>query len=282
MAPLMTRDAMLARLGAIRPWDFVVVGGGATGVGIAVDAASRGYAVAAARAERLRQGHVEPQHEAGARRRALPRAGQHLARHGGAARTRGCCAPTLRTWSHALPFVVPGYDWWEAPVLRDRAEDCTACSPGAQGSAALADPLARMRRSQRFRRCDRRACAAASLYYDGQFDDARLLINLVQTAAEQGAVLLNYARVTGCHHDHRTAGSTAWSRSDVETGRELRVPRAVVINATGPFCRRRAAAWPSPARRADRAEPGHPPRVRPLVPARRLGHHGAARHRTAG
>ena len=92
---------MLARLAASArgPWDIVVIGGGATGVGIAVDAASRGYDVAAARAARLRQGHVEPQHQARARRRALPRAGQHLARDGGAQGARACCGRTRRTWS---------------------------------------------------------------------------------------------------------------------------------------------------------------------------------------
>ena len=96
----MTRESTLARIERHRgPWDFVIVGGGATGAGVAVDAAVARLRGAAAGAERLRQGHVEPQHEAGARRRALPRAGQHLARHGGAEGARHSCARTRRTWS---------------------------------------------------------------------------------------------------------------------------------------------------------------------------------------
>jgi glycerol-3-phosphate dehydrogenase len=72
------------------------------------------------------------------------------------------------------------------------------------------------------------------VYYDGQFDDSRLLINLVQTAAEQGATLLNYVRVTGFNvgPDGFVDGVVA---VDEESGRELRVGTRVVINATGPF-----------------------------------------------
>ncbi|HVY73616.1 MAG TPA: glycerol-3-phosphate dehydrogenase/oxidase, partial [Puia sp.] len=70
-------------------------------------------------------------------------------------------------------------------------------------------------------------------YHDGQFDDARLAINLAQTAAEQGAVVLNYVKVTGLLKEHdRVAGVTA---KDIETGREFRLKAKVVINATGVF-----------------------------------------------
>ena len=81
----------------------------------------------------------------------------------------------------------------------------------------------------------RRGLRGGVTYFDGQFDDARLVVNLVQTAAEQGAVVLNYARVTGVTKTACRRRSTAsWlstSRPDASCG----CRRASIINATGPF-----------------------------------------------
>ena len=91
-----------------------------------------------------------------------------------------------------------------------------------------------MPRWSRSPRCAQPGLRGGVLYYDGQFDDARLLINLVQTAAEQGAVLVNYAPVTAVTRD--TGGSIdGVVARDLETAAEYRVPARVVINATGPF-----------------------------------------------
>ena len=73
------------------------------------------------------------------------------------------------------------------------------------------------------------------IYHDGQFDDSRLLINLVQTAAEQGACVLNYARVTSLRKDSDGSVSGLAFR-DEESGRDHNVSARCVINATGPFC----------------------------------------------
>ena len=94
----MTRSEMYRRLRAhAGVWDMIVVGGGATGAGVAIDAARRGYDCPAVGIERFRQGDLQPQHQAGPRRRALPGARQPLARRGGAqgARTPApkCSAP---------------------------------------------------------------------------------------------------------------------------------------------------------------------------------------------
>jgi glycerol-3-phosphate dehydrogenase len=72
------------------------------------------------------------------------------------------------------------------------------------------------------------------VYYDGQFDDARLLMNLVTTAAEQGAVLLNYAPVIGLTRDGEGYVDGVVAR-DAETGDELRAGARLVVNCTGPF-----------------------------------------------
>ena len=93
------------------------------------------------------------------------------------------------------------------------------------------------------------------MYHDGQFDDARLLINLAQTAVAHGAALLNYARGDGAHQGRDGIVDGVVAR-DVETGQEFRALREVVINATGPFADSvRRLAEPE-ARAADRAEPG--------------------------
>ena len=115
----------------------------------------------AAGAERLRQGHVQPQHQTGARRRALPGTGQSRAGDGGAARSAACCCRTRRTWCSNLAFVVPSYDWWEAPFYGARAE---ALQPARRQVRLrpVRHPLARGNARSGCRRSAPRACAAAS------------------------------------------------------------------------------------------------------------------------
>jgi glycerol-3-phosphate dehydrogenase len=84
-----------------------------------------------------------------------------------------------------------------------------------------------------------------AVYYDGQFDDARLLIHMVATAFEQGATLLNYVEVTGLTKDAQGFVDGISAR-DVETGNEFRATAKVVVNATGAFSDRlRLKAEPS-------------------------------------
>ena len=113
------------------------------------------------------------------------------------------------------------------------------------------------------------------LYYDGQFDDARLLVNLVQTAAEHGAVLLNYAAV---HAISTTAGTVdGVVATDTESGTELRLPARVVVNATGRVRGRDQTARRVECRHDDRSQPGGAHRARSPFPARTGGADGAAR-----
>src|SRR5262249_42483077 len=89
-------------------------------------------------------------------------------------------------------------------------------------------------------------------YFDGQFDDSRLLVNLAQTAAEQGAILANYVNATSLTKggDGLVPGVLA---EDVEGGEKFQVNARVVVNATGPFC--------DSVRRM--AEPGAEPLIAP-------------------
>jgi glycerol-3-phosphate dehydrogenase len=131
-----------------------------------------------------------------------------------------------------LAFVVPNYDWWEAPFygLGLKVYNALAGKYGFGPSEILSrdETLARLPTIKTD------GLRGGVSYYDGQFDDARLLINLVATAAEQGATLANYVRVIAT-----TKGSDGFVdgvvAADQETGKQWTLKARVVINATGPF-----------------------------------------------
>ncbi len=132
----------------------------------------------------------------------------------------------------SLPFVVPAYKWWEAPFY-GIGLSLYSLLAGKRGFGRSAI-LSRRSTLARLPTLRPEGLRGGVLYYDGQFDDARLLISMVQTAAEQGAVPLNYVRVSRVSkgQDGRVSGVIA---QDLESGRELDVPARIVINATGPF-----------------------------------------------
>jgi glycerol-3-phosphate dehydrogenase len=131
-----------------------------------------------------------------------------------------------------LAFVVPRYDWWEAPFygLGLKIYDLLA----GKYNFGPSQILSREETLQRLPTIKPEGLRGGVVYYDGQFDDTRLLINLVQTAVDHGATMLNYAPVTGLvkGDDGFVAGVEA---TDVESGTSFTAPAKVVINATGPF-----------------------------------------------
>jgi glycerol-3-phosphate dehydrogenase len=131
-----------------------------------------------------------------------------------------------------LAFVVPNYDWWEAPFygLGLKVYNVLAGKYGFGTSEVLSHDETLLRLPT----IKTEGLRGGVVYYDGQFDDSRLLVNLVQTAAEQGATLLNYAPVVAI-----TKGGDGFVdgvvMQDLESGRERTVRARVVINASGPF-----------------------------------------------
>jgi glycerol-3-phosphate dehydrogenase len=228
----MNRADMYRRLQAhAGQWDMIVVGGGATGAGIAVDAASRGYDVllleqsdfgkgTSSRSTKLVHGGV----------RYLEQGNGSLVME--ALKERGLLLRNAPHLVHKLAFVVPAYRWWEAPFygIGLKLYDLLAGRHGFGASRILsrAETLDRLPTLNTF------GLRGGVLYFDGQFDDSRLLVNLVATASEQGAVLLNYARVTGVIKDSRGFVNAVKVR-DVESGQEFEAAAKVLINATGPF-----------------------------------------------
>jgi glycerol-3-phosphate dehydrogenase len=228
----MTRSEMLTRLEQQRsPWDFIVIGGGATGAGVAVDAASRGFRVLLLEQSDFGKG-------TSSRSTKLVHGGVRYLEQGNislvmeALKERGILRQNAPHLVGNLPFVVPNYDWWETPFygLGLKLYNLLAGKYGFGDSTILSreETLGRLPTI----RTD--GLRGGVVYYDGQFDDSRLLINLLQTAAAHGAAVLNYVRVTGLTKagDGTVDGIIA---RDTESNSEFHARARVVVNAAGPF-----------------------------------------------
>ena len=226
----LSRTENLERLRDQKIWDVVVIGGGATGLGSAVDAAARGYQTlllesqdfahgTSSRSTKLIHGGV----------RYLEQANVSLVRE--ALYERGILLRNAPHLVHLRDFVVPAYHWHELPYY------------GA--GLKLYDVLAGRLRlgwshwissaevQKRIPTIRGQGLHGGIVYTDGQFDDSRLAITLARTLADLGGTVLNYATVTKfTRRDGRIAGLIA---RDVETGLELTIQARAVINATGVF-----------------------------------------------
>lgn len=132
-----------------------------------------------------------------------------------------------------LAFVVPSYDWWEAPFygLGLKVYNLLAGKYGF-GPCKI---LSKQETLERLPTLKTEGLRGGVVYYDGQFDDARLLVNLAATAVEQGATLLNYARAVGFTRTDDGILEGVWIE-DMESGERFHSAARVVVNATGPFC----------------------------------------------
>jgi len=226
---------MIHDLLATAEWDVCIIGGGATGLGIAVDAASRGlktllvekYDFAKATSSRstklvhggvryLQQGNIKLVMEALKERGILLKNAPHLVKN--------------------QAFIVPNYKWWEGPFygIGLKVYDWMAGSLGfgpsqflsREETLALAPTL------------DADGLRGGVLYHDGQFDDARLAIHLAMTAADHGATLINYMSVDGLLKSKDKVCGVRLKDALMDTSKEsitYDVKAKVVINATGVF-----------------------------------------------
>jgi glycerol-3-phosphate dehydrogenase len=228
----MNRTELCSRIDSHpQPWDILVVGGGATGVGVAIDAAARGYDVLLLEQSDFGKG-------TSSRSTKLAHGGVRYLEQGNiglvmeALKERGLLLQNAPHLVRDLAFVVPNYDWWEAPFygLGLKLYQLLAGKYGFGESRILSreETLARLPTLKT------EGLRGGAIYYDGQFDDARLLIHMVATAYEQGAILLNYVEVTGLSKEAQGFVDGVTAR-DLETGREFRAAARVVINATGAF-----------------------------------------------
>jgi glycerol-3-phosphate dehydrogenase len=213
------------------PWDVIVIGGGATGLGTAVDAASRGYRTllleqgdfacgTSSRSTKLIHGGV----------RYLQQGNLKLVRE--ALRERHFLMKNAPHLVHDFPFVIPLYSWWERPFygIGMALYDLLAGSHGLKHSRHLS----REQTIDLIPTVRRQSLQGGIVYHDGQFDDARLAICLARTLADLDGTPINYMKVSALAS--QAGRITTVTATEQESGREYLLPARAVINATGVFC----------------------------------------------
>lgn len=249
--PLPTRrESLISRLADDCQYDLAIVGGGATGLGVALDAAARGFRVilveshdfasgTSSRATKLVHGGV----------RYLGQGNIGLVREALSERTTLLNnAPHL---AQPLAFVVPAYKWWEMPFYGTglKLYDTLAGKAGLGRTELLsrAETLALLPGSKL------QGLLGGVKYWDGQFNDAQLAVALARTAASRGALLVNYCRAVDLLYEGtKVAGLVC---EDVLTGQSYSVKAGCIVNATG--------VWVDELRQRDGAVSKRP--VTPMV-----------------
>lgn len=226
----MNRNKLLSKLAETPRWDVIVIGGGATGLGVAVDAATRGYSTL------LLEGHDFAKGTS-SRSTKLVHGGVRYLEQGDiplvleALRERGLLHRNAPHLVHHQSFIVPRYQWWEGPFFGIGLKVYDALA----GKLNLAPSrlLSREETLARIPNMEPKHLLGGVEYFDGQFDDSRLAITLARTAVHHGACVLNYCRVDGLlKHDGMVSGVRF---TDTETGRCHTAEGSVVVNATGIF-----------------------------------------------
>lgn len=241
------REELFERLARSPALDLAVIGGGATGLGVALDAAARGLAVALVEADDFAKG-------TSSRATKLVHGGVRYLAQGNVALVREALrerARLLRNAPHLvqpLAFVVPLYGargrWFDSwfygagLMLYD-----VLAGGGRLGRTAFLGSRAALERAPGLRGED---LAGALQYWDGQFDDARLAVALARTAIARGAIVLNHCAAVGLtHRDGKVSGVVVEERA---SGRRHQLSAHCVVNATG--------VWVDTVRRMDRADCG--------------------------
>jgi glycerol-3-phosphate dehydrogenase len=226
----MNRATDLAALRDSATWDVLVIGGGATGLGTAVDAASRGY-----RTVLLEQGDFAQ--ATSSRSTKLVHGGLRYLKQRNFSLVRESLLERNRLLANAaglvrpLDFIVPLERWHDRLVLGAGLTLYDRLARGQQPH--LSRHLSREETVQRIPNVRPNVLRGGMLYSDAQFDDARLAIALAVTAANHGAVVLNYIRVESLLSEgSRVVGAVV---RDAETGQSIPVRAKAIINATGIF-----------------------------------------------
>lgn len=222
------RAQLLGELRASAPWDVLVIGGGATGLGIAVDAASRGYRTALIEARDFSSG-------TSSRSTKLVHGGVRYLAQGNVKLVREALAERALLLAnapelvHPLEFIVPCYRVFEREFMRIGLGmyDALAGRQGI-GSTQWLSSAETERRLPGVRAGGLRGGVA---YWDGQFDDARLAIALMRTAVGLGATVVNYVRVEKIATEG--AQVTSVIAVDDETGERFDLRAKAIFNAAG-------------------------------------------------
>ncbi len=227
----MNRETILKKVKKrTKAWDVVIIGGGATGLGCAVDAASRGFKTLLLEQEDFAKG-------TSSRSTKLVHGGVRYLQQGDislvfeALSERGLMfknAPHLVT---SQSFVIPTYDWWGAPfyTVGLKVYDFMGGKLGFGSSKKLS----REEAIEALPTVEQDGLKGGVIYQDGQFDDARMAISLAQTAVDYGAAVLNYCKVTQLLKEGDFISGVI--AVDGENGEKFEAKAKIVINATGVF-----------------------------------------------
>lgn len=228
---LFDRESLVKQLNTQFDWDVIVIGGGATGLGVALDSVTRGYTTllleqsdfakgTSSRSTKLVHGGV----------RYLAQGNIDLVKE--ALYERGLL---LKNASHLVSnqsFIIPNYTWWDTFLytIGLKVYDFLA----GKLSFGKSVRISKKDTSSRLSTLKLKDLKGGVVYHDGQFDDARLAINIAQTCIEQGATVLNHFKVRQLQKNEngKVNGVTV---IDTETEKEYNLNAKVVINATGVF-----------------------------------------------
>lgn len=249
--PLLTdRSALVTRLAQAHTYDLAIIGGGATGLGVALDAVLRGLSVVLLESHDFAKG-------TSSRATKLVHGGVRYLAQGNISLVREALHERTNLLNNAphlaqrLAFVMPSYHWWESPFygIGLKMYDVLAGKAGLGATEFMG--------RERTRAClptvNGQDLYGGVKYWDGQFDDARLALTLGRTAAAHGALLVNYCEAVGLIHESgRVAGVRA---RDTESGQSLEVRARCVVNATG--------VWVDALRQQDGEAVGRP--SKPIV-----------------
>lgn len=212
-------------------WDVIVIGGGATGLGVAMDAAVRGYKTLLLEQSDFTKG-------TSSRSTKLVHGGVRYLAQGDiklvfeALHERGLLLQNAAHLADNQSFVVPSYGWWDrlkyaiGLTLYDLLAGKLSLGPSMTMSAAIV--------KKNLPTIQAKGLKGGILYHDGQFDDARLGINIAQTIVDKGGYVLNYMQVTSLSKDPKGKVSGV-QVTDLETYRSYALKSKVVVNATGVF-----------------------------------------------
>lgn len=227
----MKRHEELGKLSTVKEWDFVVIGGGASGLGSALDATSRGFRTllleshdfakaTSSRSTKLVHGGVRylAQGDIGLVKEAL--------------KERGLLAQNAAHIVRNQSFIIPNYNWWGGIYYKIGLSVYDFLA----GKLSLGKTryLSKSKAIDKLPTLEQKNLASGVVYQDGQFDDARLAVNLAQTIIEKGGSAVNYMKVTGLlkNNSDKITGVVA---EDQLTKKQFEIHTKVVVNATGVF-----------------------------------------------
>ncbi len=224
------RSRFIGELEQTPSWDIIVIGGGATGLGTALDAASRGYKTLLLEQADFAKG-------TSSRSTKLVHGGVRYLAQGNVAlvydalQERGTLLANAAHLVKPQEFIIPCYHWisilkyYAGLKLYDGLAGRLSFGKSEYLSAAAVQAVIPSINNKNLK--------GGIRYYDGQFDDARLALNIAQTCAEHGGTLLNYVKVSGLI---KSKGQVTGVKAiDIETGKTYALQAKVVVNATGVF-----------------------------------------------